>query len=273
MALDGAAFTLERGEIHALIGANGCGKSTLCKIIAGAVSADAGELLLDERPVAFAGPADAVAAGIDLFYQELSLIPAMTVAENIYLGREPLTRLGLVDRAALNAATAGAIAEFGETLGSAVDPQASVSDLSADQRQIIEILKVLTKTPTRRSAQIVLARRASHHHPRRSHRGARPQPGRNCFTHLTKFRAGGGSIVFISHRIEEVFTIADRVTVMRNGRTVMTSRIAEVTREQVVAAMVGGAPMTRSQARHRPAPENVLQVSGPQGRQACAASR
>jgi ribose transport system ATP-binding protein len=145
VALDGAAFTLERGEIHALIGANGCGKSTLCKIIAGAVSADAGELLLDERPVAFAGPADAVAAGIDLFYQELSLIPAMTVAENIYLGSEPSTRLGLVDRAALNSAATAALAEFGEALGPGVDAEAYVSDLTADQRQIVEILKVLAR--------------------------------------------------------------------------------------------------------------------------------
>jgi ribose transport system ATP-binding protein len=249
VALDGAAFTLERGEIHALIGANGCGKSTLCKIIAGAVSADAGELLLYDRVVSFAGPADAVEAGIDMFYQELSLIPAMTVAENIHLGREPLTRLGLVDRAALNAATAGALAGFGETLGSAVDPQASVSDLSADQRQIIEILKVLTKR-----VRIVILDEAT------------AALDRNqveiLFQHLTKFRVDGGSIIFISHRIDEVFTIADRVTVMRNGRTVMASRVAEVTREQVVAAMVGGAPLTRSQARHRPAPENVLQVTG-----------
>ena len=120
--------------------------------MAGAVSADAGELLLYDRVVSLAGPADAVKAGIDMFYQELSLIPAMTVAENIHLGREPLTWLGLVDRAALNAATAGALAGFGETLGFAVDPEASVLDLSADQCQIIEILKV----PTKRVSIVIL---------------------------------------------------------------------------------------------------------------------
>jgi ribose transport system ATP-binding protein len=248
VALDGAAFTLERGEIHALIGANGCGKSTLCKIIAGAVSADAGELLLDERPVAFAGPADAVAAGIDLFYQELSLIPAMTVAENIYLGSEPSTRLGLVDRAALNSAATAALAEFGEALGPGVDAEAYVSDLTADQRQIVEILKVLA-----RRAPIIILDEATAALDRNQ--------VRILFAQLRKLRAGGSSVVFISHRIEEIFAIADRVTVMRNGRTMMTDRITAVTREQVVAAMVGGAAMTQATARHRPAPEQVMRVS------------
>jgi ribose transport system ATP-binding protein len=249
VALDGAELTLERGEVHALIGSNGCGKSTLCKIITGAVGADAGELILDGRAVSFAGPADAVAAGIDMFYQELSLIPAMTVAENIYLGREPLTRLGLVDRAALRAQAAAAIAEFGEALGLGVDPDAAVSDLSADQRQIIEILKVLA-----RQARIIIFDEATAALDRH-------QVG-ILFEHLTRLRSDGRSIIFISHRIDEVFAIADRVTVMRNGGNVMTRRIAEVTRDEVVTAMVGDTQLTRSEAHHRPRPEPALRVEG-----------
>src|ERR1700689_5403895 len=141
VALDGADFTLEAGEIHALIGSNGSGKSTLCKIIGGAVGADAGELLLDGRPVSFVGSAAAAKAGIDMFYQELSLIPAMSVADNILLGREPKTRLGFVDRAALRSRTASLIADFGDALGSEVDPDTPVSALSPDRRQFVEILK------------------------------------------------------------------------------------------------------------------------------------
>jgi ribose transport system ATP-binding protein len=249
VALDGAEFTLERGEVHALIGSNGCGKSTLCKIVSGAVGADAGELILDGRVASFAGPADAVAAGIDMFYQELSLIPAMTVAENIYLGREPLTRLGLVDRASLRATAEVAIAEFGEALGPGVDADAFVSDLSADQRQIIEILKVLA-----RQARIIIFDEATAALDRH-------QVG-ILFAHLTRLRADQRSIIFISHRIDEVFTIADRVTVMRNGRNVMTRRVAEVTRDEVVAAMVGDAKPTRSQTRHLPRPEAAMRVEG-----------
>jgi ribose transport system ATP-binding protein len=247
VALDGAELALERGEVHALIGSNGCGKSTLCKIIAGAVGADAGELTLDGRVVSFAGPADAVAAGIDMFYQELSLVPGMTVAENIFLGREPLTRLGLVDRAALRANAAAAIAEFDEALGRGVDPDAFVSDLSVDQRQIIEILKVLA-----RDARIIIFDEATAALDRH-------QVG-SLFAQLARLRADQRSIIFISHRIDEVFSIADRVTVMRNGRNVMTRRIAEVTRDEVVAAMAGAARSERSDKRHLPRPEAAMRI-------------
>ena len=167
VALDGAEFDLRAGEVHALVGSNGCGKSTLAKIIAGAVGADGGSVLLEDRPVAFAGPAEAASEGIVTFYQELSLIPQMTVAENIFLGREPLTAVGLVDRRALRQAAGAAIAEFAEALSAGVDPDDLVAELSADERQIVEILKVL-------------GLRVAHRHFRRGDRRPRPQPGRRA---------------------------------------------------------------------------------------------
>ena len=112
IALAGADFSLQAGEVHALVGSNGCGKSTLCKIIGGSVAADTGELTLNDKAVTFSGPQDAAAAGIGVFYQDLSLIPRMTVAENIYLGREPTGRGGLVDRPALREVASAALAGF-----------------------------------------------------------------------------------------------------------------------------------------------------------------
>jgi ribose transport system ATP-binding protein len=250
VALDGAEFDLRAGEVHALVGSNGCGKSTLAKIIAGAVEADRGALMLEDRLVTFAGPAEAAAAGIVAFYQELSLIPQMTVAENIFLGREPLTAAGLVDRRALRQAAATAIAAFAEALGAGVDPDDLVADLPADERQIVEILKVLGL----RSRIIIFDE-------------ATAALDRNqvavLFGHVRALKAEGRAIVFISHRLDEVLEIADRVTVMRNGVTVLTRAPAEITRDQIVEAMVGQAgPPQGAKARHGASAATALEAEG-----------
>jgi ribose transport system ATP-binding protein len=249
LALDGAALALEAGEVHALVGSNGCGKSTLCKIIAGAVGADAGELAIDGEDVSFADPSAAEARGVDMFYQELSLIPAMTVAENILLGREPVRRSGLIDGEAMRASAARLLAGFGRALGGGVRPDTLVGELSADQRQIVEILKVLA-----RPSRIVVFDEATAALDR--------DQVAVVFERIRALKAEGRSAIFISHRMDEVFAIADRITVMRNGATVMTKRTEEANRDEIVMAMVGAVQASaEAQPRRRPAAEEVLTVS------------
>lgn len=248
VALDGAEFSLDAGEVHALVGSNGCGKSTLCKIIAGSVAADSGRLLLDGEATAFRDPHEAADAGIGVFYQELSLIPQMSVAENIFLGREPKTGTGLTDRAALRAAAAQSLATFGAVLGEGVGPDTPVSDLSADQGQVVEILKVLAEDP-----RILIFDEATAALDRHQ--------VEVLFERIRTLKSAGRSIIFISHRMDEVFGIADRVTVMRNGVTVLNCPTGEATRDDIVTAMVGAAPASRKpKARHTPSDKIALEV-------------
>jgi ribose transport system ATP-binding protein len=250
IALAGADFSLRAGEVHALIGANGCGKSTLCKIIGGSVAADTGRLTLDGKPVTFSGPDDAAAAGIGVFYQDLSLIPRMTVAENIFLGREPSATGGLVDRQALRKAATSALAEFREVIGDGIDADTLVVALSADQNQMVEILKVLAAQP-----RIIIFDEATAALDRNQVAAV--------FEHIRALKAAGCSIIFITHRMDEVFDIADRVTVMRNGTTVMTGDCSQTTRDALVEAMVGELATTRGKrALHTPAAEVALQIDG-----------
>jgi ribose transport system ATP-binding protein len=146
VALRGAHLEVAAGEVHVLIGANGCGKSTLCKIITGSVFADAGSIRLRGENVSFRTPAEASRAGIGVFYQELSLIPRLTVAENIFLRNPPRTRGGFVDRRRLRANAERALGRFGDSIGN-MAADTLVVDLSADQQQIVEILKVLADEP------------------------------------------------------------------------------------------------------------------------------
>ncbi len=249
VALDGAELSLDSGEVHALIGSNGCGKSTLCKIIAGAVGADSGELFLDGERVSFSNPRAAAARGVEMFYQELSLIPAMTVAENIFLGREPTGPNGLVDRERTIASTARLLAGFGKALGDGVHPKTTVSELAADQRQVVEILKVLA-----RPSRVVVFDEATAALDR--------DQVAVVFDRIRALKAEGRSTIFISHRMEEVFAIADRITVMRNGATMLTTRVQETSRDQIVLAMVGAVQASNAPAtRHRPVADQVLNVA------------
>jgi len=250
VALAGARFTLEAGEVHALIGSNGCGKSTLCKIVAGSVAADAGRLLLDGRQVSFSDPRQAAGAGIGVFYQDLSLIPEMSVAENICLGREPRTAAGLVNRVALQETARAALAQFQGVLGAGVVPEARVADLSGDQCQLVEILKVLSAEP-----RVVILDEATAALDRNQVAAV--------FERIRVLKTRGRAVIFITHRMDEVFEIADRVTVMRNGMTVLAAATAKTSRDALVDAMVGEALSSTARSRsHVPADAVAMEGRG-----------
>ncbi|WP_159718690.1 sugar ABC transporter ATP-binding protein [Geminicoccus flavidas] len=226
VALSDGALTVERGEIHALLGANGCGKSTLCKIIAGTVLRDGGSVEVDGAPLEPKRPADAEAAGIALFYQELSLVPQLTVAENIFLGHEPRTRAGFIDRRTLEDDAGRLLGPFKVVAGSGLDLHMPVAHLAPDQRQIVEILKVLARRP-----RLIIFDEATAALDRRQ--------VEFFFRMLRELKAQSIAMIFISHRLDEVFEICDRITVMRNGATVATYPAAETDVNRVVHAMVG----------------------------------
>lgn len=229
-------LTVARGEIHALLGANGCGKSTLCKVVAGALGPDAGVLRFDGQDRSFSSPHDAERAGISLFYQELSLIPQLSVERNIVLGREP-SRGGFIDRKRMRARAAELIALFEGVVGPNLNPQALVADLSPDERQIVEILKVFAADPK----LMIMDEATAALDGRQSAR---------LFEILAARRAEGVSTIMISHRLDEVFAICDRITVMRNGATVARLDVAATDRAEVVHHMVGevSAPAGRGRA-------------------------
>ena len=238
IALSDARLTVGQGEIHALLGANGCGKSTLCKIIAGTVSRDSGTIRVAGRPVDLGSPRDAEAAGIALFYQELSLVPQLTIAQNVHLGHEPRTAAGFVDTRRLAADTERLMERFRSVAGQGFTVDAKVSQLSPDQRQIVEIMKVLARRP-----RLIIFDEATAALDRRQ--------VEVFFGVLRELKQDGASAILITHRMDEVFAISDRITVMRNGETVAEYATAEVDRETVVRAMVG--EILSSTAAERPA--------------------
>jgi len=221
-ALADGSITLYPGEAHALLGENGAGKSTLVKILGGVYRADAGSLELAGRPVAFAGPSDAVAAGIAIIYQEPSLFPDLTVAENIFMGRQPLGAARRIDRRGMNRAAA----EIFRRLGVALDTGRPARGLSVADQQIVEIAKALSMDarvvvmdePTAALTTVEVLR---------------------LFEVITTLRAEGVAVLFISHRLEEVFACCQRVTIMRDGRFVRTAPVEELTIDDIIRAMVG----------------------------------
>ncbi|MGV3491389.1 MAG: sugar ABC transporter ATP-binding protein [Devosia sp.] len=219
-------MTLEKGEIHALLGANGSGKSTLSKVIAGTISRSDGTLRFDGRDFDPKSPREAEELGIALFYQELSLIPQLSVADNIFLGHERKGVGGFLDTKTLEADTAALIQRFASVAGQGFTPDAPVSTLSPDQRQIVEILKVLARKP-----RLIIFDESTAALDRRQ--------VDVFFEILRELKADGVTSIFISHRMDEIFAICDRITVMRNGATVASFATAETTREAVVHAMVG----------------------------------
>ena len=251
-ALTHGSLDVEAGEVHVLIGSNGCGKSTLCKIIAGAVTADGGTIELDGQPIAFAGPRAAAEAGIGVFYQELSLVPQITVAENILLGIEP-ARGGFLDERRALAQAASQLDRFAGVGGGDLHLDARVATLRADQRQIVEICKILARDP-----RLIIFDEAT---------SSLDSDQVNVFFELIrdlKSRAKG--IIFISHRMDEIFAIGDRVTVMRNGESIATLELAQTDRAEILRHMIGreglGAAAERGGGTQRDVVLSVIGLNG-----------
>lgn len=226
IALSDGNLEVRSGSVVALLGANGSGKSTLAKIITGVLEADDGVVELDGGPVSFSSPQVAMQQGIAAVYQELSLIPDMTVAENIWLGHAPL-RWGLrVDKRETHRRTADLLSIFAGTYQSTLEPDAPVSSLPPDEKQIVEILKALSRKPR----LMILDEATASLDSRQVQR---------LFELMGTWKEEGMALVFVSHRMDEIFRVADQALVLRNGKTVGNLPMSETSERDLVSLMVG----------------------------------
>jgi ribose transport system ATP-binding protein len=216
-------FELERGEIHALVGENGAGKSTLMKILAGAIARDGGRIVLDGEDVGLASPGEAQQRGIGVIYQDFKLVPELSAAENILLGHEPTeTVFHFVQRGRLRSRAHRLLQQLGES----IDVRAPVKALTVAERQMVEIAKALS-----RNVRLLVMDEPTA--PLTDRETA------NLFRVVRSLKADGVSIIYISHRLEEIFEIADRITVLRDGRVVVTCPASEATPSKLIRWMVG----------------------------------
>ncbi len=222
IALDDVSVSFETGEIHAVVGENGAGKSTLMKVLYGLLRADRGEIALHGRPVQFSSANDAIAAGIGMVHQEILLIPEYTVWQNVVLGAEPRTRWGALDSRRAREAVRAKIAAFGFNL----DPDAPVGQISIAARQKVEILKLLY-----RDVSVLILDEPT--------AVLTPLEVPQLFEELRRLRAGGKTILFISHHLDEVLELSDRVTVLRRGRKVDTVAAGSTSKAELARMMVG----------------------------------
>ncbi|MBA3447227.1 MAG: sugar ABC transporter ATP-binding protein [Pseudaminobacter sp.] len=243
-ALKDVSFELQPGEVHALMGENGAGKSTLMKILSGVHAEYDGEVSIDGRRVRFATVRDAEHAGIAIIHQELNLVPELSVAENIFLGRERLIAGLFVDRKAGIRAARGLL----RGLGIDLDPEARVGSLRIGEQQLVEIAKALSL-----SARILIMDEPTS--------ALSPPECQRLFKIIRQLAGDGVAIVYISHRIDEVMHLSDRVTVFRDGRHVLTEDMAALNADAIIAAMVGRDLLASSQEEREPGGEIVLTVS------------
>ena len=224
--LKGAELNIEPGELHALMGENGAGKSTLMKIIMGIYTKDAGKVILDGQEVDFKSARDALDAGISMIHQELSPIPEMTVAENVFLGREQKKIKGLpfVDKKELNKKTQELLEEY--ELSEFIRPNMKMNHLNIAQIQMMEIIKAVSYN----SKVIIMDEPTS---------SLSEKETETLFRIIDSLKAKNVGIIYISHRMEEVFELADRVSVLRDGQFIGCVKVAEASREQLINMMVG----------------------------------
>jgi len=245
VANDDVSLDVRRGEVHALLGENGAGKSTLMNILYGLYKPDAGEILLNGKPVVFSSARDAIQAGIGMVHQHFMLIPVMTVAENIVLGIEPVRDGILLDERGAEQR----VRELSEQYGLAVDPGALVSDITVGQEQRVEILKALY-----RGADILILDEPT--------AVLTPQEARELFGIIRSLVADGKSIIFITHKLNEVLEIADRITVLRRGKVIETVPREGATEASLARAMVGREVLLRVERPPAHPGDVLLSVEG-----------
>ncbi|MCQ0003764.1 ATP-binding cassette domain-containing protein [Actinomadura madurae] len=244
--LRGVSLGLEAGRVHVLAGENGAGKSTLIKILTGIERADRGEIVLDGVPVALTGPRDARERGLAVVHQELSLVPELTVADNLLLGREPRRRAGRLDRRRARATALEALGRIGVDL----DPDATVARLSTGRRQLVEIARALGERPR----LLVLDEPTA---------ALSQNEAGMLLSTVEDLRAEGLALLYISHRMEEISRVADHVTVLRDGVVADSMTRAEMTEDRVVTSMVGRPVQDLYRHDRAPAADRIrLRVSG-----------
>ncbi|HLZ03409.1 MAG TPA: sugar ABC transporter ATP-binding protein [Bradyrhizobium sp.] len=221
-ALQSVDFDLRHGEVHALMGENGAGKSTLMKILAGVHASYEGTIEVDGTQAAFTGVRDAEEAGVAIIHQELNLVPELSVADNIFLGREPLIAGVLLDRRRMVRAAERLL----ERLGVAIDPESRVAGLRVGEQQLVEIAKALSL----RARILIMDEPTS---------ALSASECETLFKIVRQLAIDGVAIIYTSHRIEEVLDLADRVTVLRDGKRVVTAPIGELSHGAIISAMVG----------------------------------
>ncbi len=244
-ALDDAGFDLRKGEVHILLGENGAGKSTLMKILSGAYQKNEGRILLDGREVEIRNPKHAQDLGISIIYQELNLVPQLSAAENIFLGREPTRYPGIMDRKMMNQQAAQILSG----LGIEIDVRQPVRELSIAQQQMVEVAKAISL-----DARILIMDEPTS--------ALTEREIAELFARIRQLKAAGVSIVYISHRMEELFEIGDRVTVLRDGKNVGTHDIREVTKAELIRLMVNRELTQQFPKVRAGIGEEVLKVAG-----------
>ena len=221
-ALDSVSIDIYPGEVHALVGENGAGKSTLIKLINGVYGTDEGELRLEGEPVAFTGPRQAWEAGISTTFQEINLEPFMTVAQNLLLGREPMRGFGLVDVKKMNADAARLLRRY----GIAVDERRTLGSVGVAIQQMIAIVRAVST-----DAKVVILDEPTS--------SLEPNEVEQLFRVIRILRDDGVALLYVSHDLDEIFELCDQVTVLRDGRRVHTGPVAQITRLELVATMLG----------------------------------